>query len=178
MNYWIIQGYSAGAGKDIHSDVDSPQSNEMMVDLHKGIEYNVKLGKLKNPSDFYRRVYHYIMNPGSNKYALAMRNLRDQIHDLITGNRKEIVDFREYNLPYTDVSVEMSYIFRSCAYVFHEDYVRFILQIAQDLNIEVPQQSIETFKSAIYKTKQTQSPKYDRAHQILVYYEKFINEKH
>jgi len=142
--------------------------------MHQGLEYNVKQGKLKNPSDFYRKIYHYIMNPGSNKYALAMKELRDQIYELITGQRKEIVDFREYNLPYTDVSVEMSYIFRSCVYVFHEDYVKFIMKIVDELNMEIPKEFVEQFKNNIHMTKQSQSPKYDKAYQILVYYDDFI----
>jgi hypothetical protein len=174
MNFWIIQGYSTGAGKDIYSDADSPQSNSLMIDMHQGLEYNVKQGKLKNPSDFYRKIYYYIMNPGSNKYALAMKELRDQIYELITGQRKEIVDFREYNLPYTDVSVEMSYIFRSCVYVFHEDYVKFIMKIVDELNMEIPKEFVEQFKNNIHMTKQSQSPKYDKAYQILVYYDDFI----
>ena len=178
MNFWIIQGYSTGAGKDIYSDADSPQSNSLMIDMHQGLEYNVKQGKLKNPSDFYRKIYYYIMNPGSNKYALAMKELRDQIYELIAGQRKEIVDFREYNLPYTDVSVEMSYIFRSCVYVFHEDYVKFIMKIVDELNMEIPKEFVERFKNNIHMTKQSQSPKYDKAYQILVYYDDFIRNMH
>jgi uncharacterized protein YdaL len=61
------------------------------------------------------------MSNTDNKYLLAMRNLSDQMQELVSGNRKEIVDFREYNLPHTTVSANLSYIFQSCAVVFQED---------------------------------------------------------
>jgi hypothetical protein len=165
---------SAQTEMDFDNQMNEMNAKPMMLQVGDQITPNM----LKNPSDFYKRVYYYIMNPGDNRYALAMKDLRDQMYELISGQRKEIVDFREYNLPYSDVSTEMSYIFRSCVYVFNEDYVKFILKITDELNMKVPDEFIDRFKNNIHMTRQSQSPKYDRAHQILMYYDNFIKELH
>lgn len=178
MNFWIIQGYSSGAGKDINPDAERPESNELSIDIKQGLDHYLKSGQIKSPSLFYRKLYERVMDPGENEYAKAMRVLRDEIHEFICGNRKEIVDFREFTLPYTDTSVELSYIFRSCVYVFNEDYLKLMQEICLELGVEIPKEFIDRFKTTLKDIKLSHSPKYDRSYQILTFYEKFINERY
>ena len=52
------------------------------------------------------------MSDSDNKYILAMQDLNGQMYELMSGNRKEIVDYREFNLPHTTTSVDFKYIFK------------------------------------------------------------------
>jgi hypothetical protein len=118
------------------------------------------------------------MSDTDNKYLLAMRNLSDQMQELVSGNRKEIVDFREYNLPHTNVSANLSYIFQSCAVVFQEDYLKFLVELAEQLNLDVPESIYEQWTERVNSLKFSTAPKYDKFYQIRTFYENFINEKH
>ena len=137
-------------------------------------EHNIKLKKLEKPSKIFEKIYKNILTSTDNKYALAMKNLNDQIYDFVLGNRKEIVDYKQFNLPYTDVSVDMEYIYKSCIFVFEKDYVNFLTNVAKELNLDVPEEVINIFKERINEQRKTSSPKYDKVYQIITFYEEFL----
>ena len=137
-------------------------------------EHNIKLKKLEKPSKIFEKIYKNILTSTDNKYALAMKNLNDQIYDFVLGNRKEIVDYKQFNLPYTDVSVDMEYIYKSCIFVFEKDYVNFLTNVAKELNLDVPEKVINSFKERINEQRKTSSPKYDKVYQIITFYEEFL----
>ena len=137
-------------------------------------EHNIKLKKLEKPSKIFEKIYKNILTSTDNKYALAMKNLNDQIYDFVLGNRKEIVDYKQFNLPYTDVSVDMEYIYKSCIFVFEKDYVNFLTNVAKELNLDVPEEVINSFKERINEQRKTSSPKYDKVYQIITFYEEFL----
>ena len=137
-------------------------------------EHNIKLKKLEKPSKIFKKIYKNILTSTDNKYALAMKNLNDQIYDFILGNRKEIVDYKQFNLPYTDISVDMEYIYKSCIFVFEKDYVNFLTNVAKELKLDVPEDVINRFKERINEQRKTSSPKYDKVYQIITFYEEFL----
>jgi hypothetical protein len=137
-------------------------------------EHNIKLKKLEKPSKIFKKIYKNILTSTENKYALAMKNLNDQIYDFILGNRKEIVDYKQFNLPYTDISVDMEYIYKSCIFVFEKDYVNFLTNVAKELNLDIPEKVINSFKERINEQRKTSSPKYDKVYQIITFYEEFL----
>ena len=96
----------------------------------------------------------------------------------MSGNRKEIVDYREFNLPHTTTSVDFKYIFKSCVYVFEEDYIKFLCSVGEELNLEIPDDIVSQFTQYLGKYRETISPKYDKTYQIRTFYENFINEKY
>jgi len=105
-----------------------------------------------------------------------MQNLNDQMYELISGNRKEIVDYKEFNLPFTDVSVDFSYIYKACVLVFEDDYIEFLINIAKELNLELPENIVAQFKTKLNNYRDTFSPKYDKFYQIRTYYEQVVRE--
>jgi len=160
VNYWIVY-------------------NRPLFDFTKiVIDANIASGKISRPSILFRHLYQKVMSDTDNKYLLAMRNLSDQMQELVSGNRKEIVDFREYNLPHTNVSANLSYIFQSCAVVFQEDYLKFLVELAEQLNLDVPESIYEQWAERVNSLKFSTAPKYDKFYQIRTFYENFINEKH
>lgn len=160
MNYWIVDNVAE------ISFVDSI------------VKHNIKIGRLEKPSLIFRKIYEKIMSDSDNKYILAMQDLNSQMYDLMSGNRKEIVDYREFNLPYTNTSVDFKYIFKSCVYVFEKDYIQFLCSVGEELNLEIPDNIVDQFTEYLGKYRDTISPKYDRTYQIRTYYENFINEKY
>jgi len=160
MNYWIVDNVTEITFTD------------------KIIKHNIENGKLEKPSLIFRKIYEKIVSPTTNKYIMAMKNLNDQMYDLMAGNRKEIVDYREFNLPYTDVSVDFKYIYKSCIYVFEKEYVEFLCSVGEELGLEIPNDIIEQFKESLDMYRESISPKYDKTYQIRTYYENFINEKY
>jgi hypothetical protein len=98
------------------------------------------------------------------------------MYDLMLGNRKEIVDYKQFNLPFTEVSVEFSYIYKACVLVFEKDYVNFLIGVAKELNLEIPEDIVEQFNIKINSYKNTFSPKYDKFYQVRTYYDRVIRE--
>jgi hypothetical protein len=107
-----------------------------------------------------------------------MKNLNDQMQYLMDGNRKEVVDYKQFNLPFTGISVDFSYIYKSCVYVFEQEYIEFLCSVSEDLGLDVPDDIIKQFKDSLDKYRDSISPKYDKTYQIRTYYENFINEKY
>ena len=105
-----------------------------------------------------------------------MKNLNDQMYDFISGNRKDITDFRQFNLPYTETSVDFTYIFKSCISVFQEDYIKFLIDVGLELDLDIPDDLVDDFKQRIEKWHTTSSPKYDKLYQVRTFYQDFINE--
>ena len=160
INYWIVY-------------------NRPLFDFTKiVIDANIASGKISKPSILFRNLYEKVMSNTDNKYLLAMRNLSDQMQELVSGNRKEIVDFREYNLPHTTVSANLSYIFQSCAVVFQEDYLKFLIELAEQLNLDIPESIYTQWAERVNSLKFSTAPKYDKFYQIRIFYENFINEKY
>jgi radical SAM superfamily enzyme YgiQ (UPF0313 family) len=160
MNYWIMH-------------------NVTLFEFAKEVlDHNISAGKIDKPSTIFRKIYEKVLSPGDNKYLLSMKNLNDQMQDLMDGKRTEIVDFREYNLPYTEVSTDFNYIYNVCAIVFEEDYIKFFLETTEELNLEIPEKLIQQFKVLMDRMRQTISPKYDKLYQLRTYYENFINAQH
>ena len=158
MNYWI------------HENVN-------FIDfINDVIKHNIENKKLDKPSLVFKRIYENIVASSENKYVLSMQNLRDQINDLIMGRRKEIVDYKEFYLPYTNVAVQFAYIFKVCVLVFEEEYVDFLNEVIMELDLEVPQNLRDQFKVKLESYRQPFSPKYDRFYQIRKYYEEFVRE--
>jgi hypothetical protein len=160
MNYWIVDNVTEITFTD------------------RIIKHNIDAGKLEKPSLIFRKIYEKIVSPTTNKYVEAMKNLNDQMYDLMAGNRKEIVDYREFNLPYTDVSVDFKYIYKSCIYVFEKEYIEFLCSVGEELGLEIPDDIINQFTESLNKYRESISPKYDKTYQIRTYYENFINEKY
>jgi hypothetical protein len=160
MNYWIVDNVAEISFTD------------------KIIKYNIELGKLEKPSLLFRKLYEKIVSPSENKYVLAMKNLNDQMYELMSGDRKEIADYREFNLPGTTVSVDFKYIYKSCMYVFEDDYIKFLCSVGEDLGLDIPEDITKQFKDLLDKYRESISPKYDKSYQIRTYYENFINEKY
>jgi hypothetical protein len=106
-----------------------------------------------------------------------MKDLNDQMYDFICGNREEIVDYKEFNLPHTNVSVDFNYIHKACIFAFQKDYVEFMLEVVNDLGLIIPENSVELFENNLERFRQTPSPKFDRFYQIRTFYENFINER-
>lgn len=160
VNYWIVY-------------------NRPLFDFTKiVIDANIASGKISRPSILFRHLYEKVMSSTDNKYLLAMRNLSDQMQELVSGNRKEIVDFREYNLPHTNVSANLSYIFESCAVVFEKDYLKFLVEMTEQLNLDVPDSIYDQWAERVTSLKFSTAPKYDKFYQIRTFYETFINEKY
>ena len=160
MNYWIVDNVAE------ISFVDSI------------VKHNIEIGRLEKPSLIFRKIYEKIMSDSDNKYILAMQDLNGQMYELMSGNRKEIVDYREFNLPHTTTSVDFKYIFKSCVYVFEEDYIKFLCSVGEELNLEIPDDIVSQFTQYLGKYRETISPKYDKTYQIRTFYENFINEKY
>jgi radical SAM superfamily enzyme YgiQ (UPF0313 family) len=160
MNYWILENVSMIGFTDLI------------------VKHNIENGKLKTPSLIFRKIYEKIVSPSTNNYVLAMKNLNDQMQYLMDGNRKEVVDYKQFNLPFTDVSVDFSYIYKSCVYVFEEEYIEFLCSVGEDLGLDIPDNIVKQFKDSLNKYRDSISPKYDKTYQIRTYYENFINEKY
>ena len=160
MNYWIL-------------------NNVELFDFADTIvKYNIERGTIEKPSLIFQKVYEKIVNPKNNEYALAMKNLNDQMYDFICGKRSEIVDYKEFNLPYTEVSVDFNYIYKASIFAFHKDYVNFMMAVVSELGLKIPDNSIELFEENLNKYRMTPSPKYDKFYQIRTFYENFIDEKY
>jgi hypothetical protein len=158
MNHWILENVS-------------------MIDFTDAIvKHNIAIGRLEKPSLIFRKIYENINLPSENKYVLAMQDLNSQMYELMLGNRKEIVDYKEFNLPFTDVSVEFTYIYKACVLVFQKDYIQFLMGIGKELNLEVPEDIVDKFETKLDSYKNTFSPKYDKFYQIRTYYERVIRE--
>ena len=160
MNYWILENIS------------------MIGFADSIVKHNIEIGKLEKPSLVFRKIYEAINSPSTNRYVLAMKNLNDQMYDLMSGNRKEIVDYKQFNLPFTDISVDFSYIYKSCVYVFEEEYVEFLCSVGREMGLEIPDDIIEQYTESLNRYRNSISPKYDKTYQIRTYYENFINERY
>ena len=160
MNYWIVDNVAEISFTD------------------SIIKHNIKNEKLEKPSLLFKKLYEKIVSPSENKYVLAMKNLNDQMYELMSGNRKEIADYREFNLPGTTVSVDFKYIYKTCMYVFEDDYIKFLCSVGEDLRLDIPEDITKQFKDSLNKYRESISPKYDKTYQIRTYYENFINEKY
>jgi radical SAM superfamily enzyme YgiQ (UPF0313 family) len=159
MNYWILNNV------------------ELFDFADKIVKYNIENSVIDRPSLIFQKVYEKILNHGDNEYAVAMKDLNDQMHDFICGNREEIVDYKEFNLPHTNVSVDFNYIHKACIFAFQKDYVEFMLEVVNDLSLIIPENSVELFENNLERFRQTPSPKFDRFYQIRTFYENFINER-
>jgi hypothetical protein len=158
MNHWILENVS-------------------MIDFtDKIVKHNIAIGRLEKPSLIFRKIYENITLPSKNKYVLAMQDLNNQMYELMSGNRKEIVDYKQFNLPSTEVSVDFSYIYKVCVLVFEDAYIDFLIDIGRDLNLEIPGDIVEQFKDKLDSYRNTFSPKYDKFYQIRTYYERVIRE--
>jgi hypothetical protein len=158
MNHWILENVS-------------------MIDFtDKIVKHNIAIGRLEKPSLIFRKIYENINSSSENKYVLAMQDLNNQMYDLMMGNRKEIVDYKQFNLPFTDVSVEFSYIYKVCVLVFESDYINFLISVGKELNLDIPDDIVNQFKEKLDSYKNTFSPKYDKFYQIRTYYERVVGE--
>jgi radical SAM superfamily enzyme YgiQ (UPF0313 family) len=160
MNYWILNNV------------------ELFDFADKIVKYNIENGVIDRPSLIFQKVYENILNLEDNEYAIAMKDLNDQMYDFICGKREEIVDYKEFNLPHTNVSVDFNYIHKACIFAFQKDYVEFMLRVVDQLGLIIPDNSVELFESNLDRFRQTPSPKFDRFYQIRTFYENFINEKY
>ena len=158
MNFWIVENVS------------------MLDFTDKIIKHNLQTGKLNKPSDIFRTIYKNINQPSNNKYVNVMKDLNDQMYQLVTGQRKEIVDYKQFNLPFTDVSVEFSYIYKVSAVVLQQEYIEFLLAVAKQLNLDVPDNIVDEFNNKLETYRNTFSPKYDKFYQLRTYYERVIRE--
>jgi radical SAM superfamily enzyme YgiQ (UPF0313 family) len=158
MNYWILENVS------------------LINFTNNIIKHNVDSNKLEKPSLFFRRLYEKVNEPSTNRYVLAMKQLNDEMHELVSGQRKEVIDYRLYNLPFTDVSMDFSYIFKVCVVVFQEEYTEFLISIAEDLGLEVTDDIIEQFKEQADTYRRTFSTKYDSFYKVRTFYENIIRE--
>jgi hypothetical protein len=148
-----------------------------MIDFTDAIvKHNIAIGRLEKPSLIFRKIYENITLPSDNKYVLAMQDLNSQMYELMSGNRKEIVDYKQFNLPFTEVSVEFSYIYKVCVVVFEDAYINFLISISKELNLEIPENIIEQFKNKLDGYRNTFSPKYDKFYQIRTYYERIVGK--
>ena len=160
MNYWILNNV------------------ELFDFADKIVKYNIENNVIDRPSLIFQKVYEKILNPGDNEYAIAMKDLNDQMYNFISGKREEVVDYKEFNLPHTNISVDFSYIHKVTIFAFQKDYVRFMLSVVDELNLIIPDNSVELFENNLHKFRQTPSPKFDKFYQIRIFYENFINEKY
>jgi radical SAM superfamily enzyme YgiQ (UPF0313 family) len=159
MNYWII-------------------NNVELFDLaDKIVKHNIDVGLLDRPSMFFQKIYENLALQ-NNEYTEAMRDLNGQMFAFIRGHREEITDYREFNLPHTNVSVDFNYIHKVCVFAFQKDYLKFIRKICLDLNLEIPESFVDAFNKTLQDFRQTPSPKFDKFYQIRTFYENFINERH
>jgi len=159
MNYWII-------------------NNVELFDLaDKIVKHNIDVGLLDRPSMFFQKIYENLALQ-NNEYTEAMRDLNGQMFAFIRGHREEITDYREFNLPHTNVSVDFNYIHKVCVFAFQKDYLKFIRKICLDLNLEIPESFVDAFNKTLQDFRQTPSPKFDKFYQIRTFYESFINERH
>jgi hypothetical protein len=158
MNYWILDNVS------------------LINFTNNIIKHNIDIGNLEKPSLFFRRLYDKINEPSSNKYVLAMKQLNYEMYELISGQRKEVIDYRLYNLPFTNVSMDFSYIFKACVVVFEDDYTEFLTSVAEDLNLEITDDIIEQFKEQANSYRRTFSTKYDSFYKVRTFYENIIRE--
>jgi hypothetical protein len=62
--------------------------------------------------------------------------------------------------------------------VFQEDYLKFLIELAEQLNLDVPESIYEQWTERVNSLKFSTAPKYDKFYQIRTFYENFINEKH
>ena len=159
MNYWILNNV------------------ELFDFADKIVKYNIENNVIDRPSLIFQKIYEKILNHGDNEYAIAMKDLNDQMYDFICGKREEIVDYKEFNLPHTNVSVDFNYIHKACIFAFQKDYVEFMLDVIDDLGLIVPENSVELFENNLERFRQTPSPKFDKFYQIRTFYENFINER-
>jgi hypothetical protein len=98
------------------------------------------------------------------------------MYELVSGQRKEIIDYRLFNLPFTEVSMDFSYIFKVCVVVFQDEYTQFLTSIAEDLNLEIPDTIIQQFEEQADSYRRTFSTKYDSFYKVRTFYENFIRE--
>ena len=159
MNYWILNNV------------------ELFDFADKIVKYNIENNIIDHPSLIFQKIYEKILDHGENKYAIAMRDLNDQMYDFICGKREEIVDYKEFNLPHTNISVDFNYIHKACIFAFQKDYVDFMLSVVNELDLIIPENSVELFENNLKRFRQTPSPKFDRFYQIRTFYENFINER-
>jgi radical SAM superfamily enzyme YgiQ (UPF0313 family) len=159
MNYWILNNI------------------ELFDFADKIVKYNIENSLVDRPSLIFQKIYEKILNHGDNGYAIAMKDLNDQMYEFICGKREEIVDYREFNLPHTNVSVDFNYIHKACIFAFQKDYIKFMLDVVDDLGLVIPENSVELFENVLERFRQTPSPKFDKFYQIRTFYENFINER-
>ena len=160
MNYWILNNV------------------ELFDFADKLVKYNMEQGVIDRPSIIFETVYKNIVNADDNKYAIAMKDLNEQMYDFICGKREEIVDYKEFNLPHTNVSVDFNYIHKACIFAFQNDYVEFMLKIVNQLGLVIPENSVQLFENNLERFRQSPSPKFDKFYQVRTFYENFINERH
>ncbi len=171
MNHWVIQSWIKSK-----KEVDD-RGGEYIFKLPDLIDENIANGKLDKPSTFFKEVYKNIMEAKDNEYASAMRELIREMSDIVYGRTTEIADFKYYKLPYTDEIVEITYLLRTCNYVFKEGYVKFLKETAEGIGMQVGDEYINEYLLNITDIEATTSKKYDTAYRILSYYDNFIKER-
>jgi radical SAM superfamily enzyme YgiQ (UPF0313 family) len=158
MNYWILENV------------------EMFDVVQDIIKHNLSTGKLLKPSIIFKEIYNQIMQ-GNNAYTAAIKNLRDQMYDFILGNRKDVVDFKMYDLPNTNTSIDFTYIYKTCIVVFNSEYLQFLEDTTASLGLEIPTNIVDNFHGKVDEWKKSSSPKYDKLYQVRTYYEEFLRNQ-
>lgn len=158
MSYWLLHMANMGI-------TDSP------------LKHNMELGKLDKPSTVFRKIYQDILNATDNKYALAMKELVGSIRELVNGERQDITDFRQFNLPWTDTSADLMYIHKCALILFEEEFIEFFTKIFDALNIEIKDEMVVNLRNNIKSWSHTSSPKFDNLYRIRTFYEEKLREK-
>lgn len=153
LNFWLVNNVKFGLVEEI-------------------VEYNVQFGR--KPSEFFERVYAKLTEPSNNKYAKSMKRLIEEIEDLVYGRRSSLYEYKMFNLPFTDKIIEINYIHKVCAYVFKDDYVSFIKEVAEDLGLQLPEHLFDDLDRSISGWRNTLSKKYDKFIHAANYYETAI----
>lgn len=158
FSYWLLNTTNVGINDEV-------------------LRYNLESGKLDKPSTLFRKVFHEFMTNDTNMYAKSMKNLFDQMHSFVKGEREDITDFRQFNLPWTDTSTDMMYIYKAVLLIFSEDFISLFRKIFSDLNMELPDEFIDKLRENIKAQHLTDSPKFDKFYQVRTFYEEQLREK-
>lgn len=169
MNHWVIQNWIKVRGHD-------NSHHDFFFNLPDIIQYNLEQGNIDKPSTFFKEVYNCITTL-DNEYSAAMRELIAQMSDIVYGRVKEITEFKYYKLPFTQDVVEITYLLRTCNYVFIESYIDTIKHIAKKVGMVIPEKIIQDHLINIDFMDISASPKYDYGYKILQKYNKVINER-
>jgi radical SAM superfamily enzyme YgiQ (UPF0313 family) len=157
FSYWLLNTSGVGINENI-------------------LKMNIENGKLDKPSTVFKRVFDEFMT-SDNLYASAMRNLYEQMLSFVKGEREDITDFRQFNLPWTDTSTDMMYIYKAALIVFNEEFIELFKKIFSDLNMDLPEEYLTNLRSNVASMRLTDSPKFDKFYQVRTFYEEQLREK-